>query len=204
MNIIEQQEIWGNPNNWINDGEEWSVYFGDTDNLWQQISNKFDKYLKGNVVEIAPGYGRMTKYLLDHNINLHIVDVNKNCISKCVYKFGDNVKSYIVNDGKTLNYSDNQIDFVFSWDSFVHMTEDVIESYIKEIYRILKNGGYSFIHHSFFYSDSLPSHNIAGRSSMNPILFKEIVERNNMIIVSQEDFRVSDNITDTISIFKKI
>lgn len=150
MNIEEQKNIWSNLNNWINDGHEWSEWFGTTDNLWNIIYQEIKPYLKGEVLEIAPGYGRMTKYLIDYSDNLNLVDLNENCINRCKEKFGDKIKSYSVNDGKSLNYNDNVLDFIFSYDSFVHMTSDVIESYIKEIYRTLKNDGYAFIHHSFF------------------------------------------------------
>ena len=83
------------------------------------------------------------------------------------------------------------------------MTEDVIESYIKEIYRTLKNDSYAFIHHSFFYGEIDPISNIAGRSNMTPDIFKGLVEKYNMTIISQEDFRTSEKINDTITIFHK-
>ena len=203
MNIEEQKKLWGNPDNWSNEGHEWSTYFGTTDNLWSIIYPKFENYLKGEVLEIAPGFGRITEYLLQKIDNLSVIDLNEICIQKCKEKFGDKIKNYIVNDGKTLNFEDNLFDFIFSFDSFVHMTSDVIESYIQEISRTLKKDGYAFIHHSFLYSSSQPTQNIGGRSDMNPDLFKSFVEKYNMKIISQENFRISEEINDTITIFKK-
>jgi ubiquinone/menaquinone biosynthesis C-methylase UbiE len=203
MNIEEQKKIWNDPNMWIDDGNEWSIFFGTTDNLWNIIYPKFEKYINGEVLEIAPGFGRITEYLLQKNSNLSVVDLNEICIEKCKYKFKDKIKKYIINDGKSLDFNNEYFDFVFSYDSFVHMTEDVIESYIKEISRTLKHNGYSFIHHSFFYGSETPSLNLAGRSNMTPDLFKNIVEKYNMEIISQENFQVSENITDVLSIFYK-
>lgn len=205
MNIEEQKNVWGNPNNWTNDGHEWSIYFGTTDNLWNIIYPKFEKYLNGEVLEIAPGYGRITNYLLEKTNNLSVIDLNENCIEKCKEKFGNKIKSYIVNDGKSLNFNNETFDFIFSYDSFVHMTEDVIECYIKEIYRTLKPNSYAFIHHSFFSggSSEATTKNIAGRSNMTPILFKNLVEKYNMKVISQENFKVSENTNDTITIFQK-
>ena len=204
MNIEEQKSVWNNPNNWINEGHEWSEYFGTTDNLWNIIYPKFEKYLKDEVLEIAPGFGRITKYLLEKTNNLSIIDLNEICIEKCKEKFGDKIKSYIVNDGKTLNFENESFDFIFSFDSFVHMTEDVIECYMKEINRTLKPNGCAFIHHSFMFNGSEePTHNIGGRSNMNPEIFKTLVTKNNMNIVSQENFTISNTVTDTITIFKK-
>ena len=205
MNIEEQKNLWNNPNNWTNDGNEWSIYFGTTENLWNKIYPKFKDYITGNVLEIAPGFGRMTEYLLKYTKNLSIIDLNDICIEKCKQRFDNRINNYIVNDGKTLNFDDDSFDFIFSFDSFVHMTEDVIESYITEIYRTLKNNGYVFIHHSFFIGgdNNNVSENIAGRSNMTPEIFKNIVEKYKMIVISQENFRISDQINDTITIFKK-
>jgi ubiquinone/menaquinone biosynthesis C-methylase UbiE len=205
MNIEEQKNLWNNPNNWSNDGNEWSIYFGTTENLWNKIYPKFKDYITGNVLEIAPGFGRMTEYLLRYTNDLSIIDLNDICIEKCKQRFDNRINNYIVNDGKTLNFDDKSFDFIFSFDSFVHMTEDVIESYISEIYRTLKNNGYVFIHHSFFIGgdNNNVSENIAGRSNMTPEIFKNIVEKYKMIVISQENFRISDQINDTITIFKK-
>jgi len=203
MNIKEQKELWGNPGSWSDDGHEWSGHFGTTDNLWNILYTKIEKYLKGEVLEIAPGYGRITKYLLEKVSNLSIVDLNNNCIEKCKEKYGDKIKSYVVNDGKTLNYNDDTFDFVFSYDSFVHMTADVIECYLIEIQRVLKSNGYVFIHHSYFFGDDNPTSNIAGRSNMTPEVFRNLVERYDMDIVSQEHFRVSEQVSDILTIFYK-
>jgi len=204
MNIEEQKDIWGNPNNWIDNGNDWSTYFETTDKLWNLIYQKIEKYLNGNVLEIAPGYGRMTEYLLKNNTNLSIVDLNENCIEKCKERFGDKIKSYKVNNGFSLQYEENYFDFVFSYDSFVHMTKDVIESYIKNISKILKPNGYTFIHHSFFYGSEYPRDNIAGRSNMTPDLFRNIVTKYGMQVISQENFRTSEQANDIITIFKKM
>lgn len=205
MNIEEQKNMWNNLDNWSNGGHEWSIYFGTTKNLWNIIYPKFKNYINGNILEIAPGFGRMTEYLLKHTKNLSIVDLCDICIENCKEKFGNTIEKYVINDGKTLNFDDNSFDFIFSFDSFVHMTEDVIECYISEINRTLKNNGHAFIHHSFFMggNNNNVSENIAGRSNMTPETFKNIVEKYKMIVISQENFRISEQINDTITIFKK-
>lgn len=203
MNIEEQKRIWNDENMWIKDGHEWSAFFGTTEYLWNLIYPKVKDYLKGDVLEIAPGFGRMTEFLLNYSGTLSIIDLNDICIKKCIDKFGSQIRNYIVNDGKSLFFPDNNFDFIFSYDSFVHMTEDVVESYIKETSRTLKNNRYAFIHHSNFYNSFTPSENIAGRASMNPDLFKSFVNKYNMEIISQEAFQVSEEIFDTLSIFYK-
>jgi len=117
--------------------------------------------------------------------------------------------AYFINDGKSLTgVRDSSQDLVFSFDSFVHMHANVTEEYIKEIYRVLKPGGYGFIHHSWIYGGSDNSFwNSAGRANMSPEKFKEFVEDNNMQIVFQRPINFEAvngwDGTDCISFFVK-
>ena len=88
------------------------------------------------------------------------------------------------------------------------MHANVTEEYIKEIYRVLKPGGQAFIHHSWLYGGSDNSvDNVAGRASMSPEQFKELVTNNNMEIISQDPIKFESlglwNGTDCISMFRK-
>src|SRR5205823_12960691 len=49
------------------------------------------------------------------------------------------------------------VDFVFSFDSFVHLPREIVAGYLNELRRTLKIGGKGFIHHSNLgaYADSL-------------------------------------------------
>jgi ubiquinone/menaquinone biosynthesis C-methylase UbiE len=119
------------------------------------------------------------------------------------------VLAYLVNDGKSIpKVRDNSQDLVFSYDSFVHMHANVTEEYIKEIYRVLKPGGYGYIHHSWIYGGKENSvENIAGRANMSPEQFKEFVDKYNMEIVSQTPISFESvgswNGNDCISFFRK-
>ena len=197
---VEEQRKWNDPSLWNNDGENW----GNSFNLWNNvIFPKISNYVSGkDTLEIAAGYGRLTKHLLDHTKSLSIVELNDNCIKRCRERFGDKIKEYAINNGKTLSmFNDNSFDFIFSWDSFVHMNKEVIDSYLKEIKRVLRSGGYAIIHHSFFSGGNIESFkNKAGRSNMSPDVFNEMLIKYGLELISQEDYHVEE--TDTISIFK--
>ena len=45
---------------------------------------------------------------------------------------------------------DGAVDFVFSFDSFVHPDREIVEAYLRELGTKLKIGGKGFIHHSNF------------------------------------------------------
>jgi hypothetical protein len=84
------------------------------------------------------------------------------------------------------------------------MHRNVIEDYIKEIFRVLVPGGHSFIHHSNFVGgQDFSFYNIGGRSNMDFILFREIVEKNGMTVILQEPVNMNDRIVDYITVFVK-
>tara|TARA_R110000772_G_scaffold5691_2_gene20358 strand:- start:11846 stop:12514 length:669 start_codon:yes stop_codon:yes gene_type:complete len=208
---IDEQRKWNKDSMWKDGGHEWSSNVGhDTDYIWNKyIFEHLREFRNDDILEIAPGYGRMTQYLSVLTSNLSVVDLNENCINKTKEKLGNFVENYYINDGLKLDMiSSNSVDLVFSYDSFVHMHKNVIESYIEEIERVLKNGGYGFIHHSQYYSDEdLSFGNYGGRSDMNKDLFNEMVKKNGMEVIKQFDIQFDPeglwNGIDTITIFKK-
>jgi SAM-dependent methyltransferase len=207
---IEEQRLWNLNSNWSIDGHEWSKSFGTTEDLWNnQIFDKIKEFRGKKILEIAPGFGRITQFLSILASELIVVDLNPLCIEKTKSKLKHHVLAYFVNDGKSIpKVRDNSQDLVFSFDSFVHMHANVTEEYVKEIHRVLKPGGQAFIHHSWLYGGSEEStHNVAGRANMSPEQFKTFVENNNMEIVSQNAIQFEPlelwNGTDCISIFRK-
>ena len=110
-------------------------------------------------MEIAPGFGRWTHYLKDYCQGLWAIDPLSECIEACSRRFAaeSHVHCYL-NDGRSLSMiPDASVDFVFSFDSFVHLPREIIEAYLSELARTLKIGGKGFIHHSNLgaYADSL-------------------------------------------------
>jgi SAM-dependent methyltransferase len=207
---IEEQRLWNLNSNWTIDGHEWSKSFGTTEELWNnEIFDKIKEFRGKKILEIAPGFGRITQFLSILAGELIVVDLNPLCIEKTRSKLKHHVLAYFVNDGKSIpKVRDNSQDLVFSFDSFVHMHANVTEEYVKEIYRVLKPGGHAFIHHSWLYGGSDEStNNVAGRANMSPEQFKIFVENNNMEIVSQNIIQFeplnSWNGTDCISMFRK-
>ena len=103
-----------------------------------------------SILEIACGYGRWTQYLKDQCEKLIAIDLSEECIQACKERFSESRNiQYHVNDGKSLDMIlDGSIDFVFSFDSLVHVNEGVIEGYLSQLQRILNKEGVAFIHHS--------------------------------------------------------
>jgi hypothetical protein len=137
---------------WIQAGEEWSEPWGSSAAQWfATILARIHQCLPARtILEIAPGFGRWTYYLKEHCERLHVVDPDERCIETCRRRFSaDSHLSYHVNDGRSLAMiPDRSIDFVFSFDSLVHVPQDVVEAYLRQLPEKLKDDGIAFIHHS--------------------------------------------------------
>jgi SAM-dependent methyltransferase len=139
---------------WKAAGEEWSQPWGSSAAQWDgTILPRIRHCLPvGTILEIAPGFGRWTHYLKDYCDELWAVDKSSECIEACRLRFAaePHVRCCL-NDGRSLSMiPDSSVDFIFSFDSFVHTGPDVVEAYLRELGIKLKVGGKGFIHHSNF------------------------------------------------------
>ena len=96
---------------------------------------------KMRTLEIGCGAGRMTGYLGELFGEVHGVDISDEMIrkGKNSLKWMSNVHLYQNNGVDLSMFPDNYFDFAFSYIVFQHIPEkEVIISYIKEAYRVLK------------------------------------------------------------------
>lgn len=150
--LEENKKKWAT-HHWSMAGDEWSTLGGGSDRWWHGILlprllpllNALPE--KPHVLEIAPGHGRWTQYLLHHANTLTAVDIDQGCLDACRVRFGDRV-TLVLGDGRMLGDINGPIDLCFSYDSLVHAEMDVMGSYMAELARVLRPGGYAFIHHS--------------------------------------------------------
>lgn len=150
-NVRDNFEMWS-AYEWPRGGDEWSNNFGSSRGLWfGMILPRVHHFLPADhVLEIAPGYGRCSQFLVREARRLTLVDLVPKCIEACRARFAEHSHvRYVVNDGMTLpGVPDASVDFVFSWDSLVHVDRAPIRSYLHEIARVLRPGGHAFLHHS--------------------------------------------------------
>ena len=150
--VDENRTNFGSDWDWSRRGDEWSRWWGGTPALWHAgILPRIHEFVPtGTILEIAPGFGRWTQYLKDLAERLVIVDLAEECIEGCRERFADATNiSYHVNDGRSLEMvADGSIDFAFSFDSLVHVEDDVLTAYLNQLATKLKPDGVGFIHHS--------------------------------------------------------
>ena len=139
---------------WKEAGEEWSQPWGSSAAQWTgTIFPRIRECLPADtILEIAPGFGRWTHYLKDYCKELWAVDKSNECIEACRERFASHSHvRCVLNDGRSLSMiPDASVDFIFSFDSFVHPDREVVEAYLRQLGTKLKIGGRGLIHHSNF------------------------------------------------------
>jgi 2-polyprenyl-3-methyl-5-hydroxy-6-metoxy-1,4-benzoquinol methylase len=152
MASIETNKQWWNESSWSEAGNEWSSGYGTPAMQWHaSILPRIHRYLPAaTILEIAPGFGRWTHYLKDACREMFLVDLSEKCITACQERFrSEKHLRYHVNDGTSLAMiPPRSVDFLFSYDSLVHVEADVIRAYLEQLPTILAPEGVAFIHHS--------------------------------------------------------
>ena len=137
---------------WIAAGEEWSEPWGGSAAQWfgsilPRVQEALPAY---TIVEIGSGFGRWSYYLRQHCQHLHLVDPDRQCVEACRQRFGsDPAVSYHRNENNSLAViPERSVDFIFSFDSLVHVRREAIEAYLSQFAAKLTPDGIAFIHHS--------------------------------------------------------
>jgi SAM-dependent methyltransferase len=143
---------WDGLYDWQGAGEEWSsMWGGSRAQLLGTLYPRISAFLPAKaVLEIAPGFGRWTQFLLGACGSFQGVDLSQQCVDACIARFaGRSNAKFFKNEGTSLECAgDGTIDLVFSFDSLVHATAEVMRAYVPEILRVLSPSGIAFIHHS--------------------------------------------------------
>ncbi|MGR8932194.1 MAG: methyltransferase domain-containing protein [Gammaproteobacteria bacterium] len=133
---------------WSGGGEEWTPSAE-----WKAsvVKTFIDPYFSTDyaVLEIGPGGGRWTQYLLPRAKTLTAVDISETCVQTCKSKFGHYKHAdFVVGNGRDLAMLDDRsIDRIWSFDVFVHINASEFASYISEFARVLQPGGLGVIQH---------------------------------------------------------
>jgi SAM-dependent methyltransferase len=194
--IQENRDHW-NHYLWPEGGDEWSeVWGGASFQWWGALYPRLMRFLPtGTVLEIAPGFGRFTQFLLEQCSRFIGVDLSKKCVEECRSRFQDSGRaSFHVNNGLTLPMiDDGTVDFAFSFDSLLHAEADVLRSYVAEFATKLSPDGVGFIHHSNIgaFADSetghIPFDNLHWRAeSCSAELFRSYCDELSLSCIRQE------------------
>jgi ubiquinone/menaquinone biosynthesis C-methylase UbiE len=190
---LEQNRFWDRYN-WPQDGDEWTDqarFCGMAYSVWKQ--DLVDTFIvpsvteKSTVLDLGVGHGRWTP-ILAHRAQRYIgVDFNPLCLDYCRRRFAGLANAeFLLNDGRALSLvTDRSIQFIWSYDSFVHIEPDITQGYLAEFARVLSPGGRCTIHHPG--SPDPRQCAIGGRSAVTAALFARLASACGLRVLAQVD-----------------
>ncbi len=140
-----------------------------------------------DVLEIGPGGGRWTEYLLPRSRRMILADISARCIGICMDRFGSDprIEGHVLADSTLSFQADNSVDVIWSYDVFVHVNPEDTARYLEEAARVLRPGGTAIVHHSGTYSDDQVAAD-GYRSHMTAELFASLAVHNGLRVVGQD------------------
>lgn len=197
--------IWNNWD-WSAKGDEWTH---NPDWKTSVVRNFIDPYFVETctILEVGPGAGRWTEYLVSRCERLIGIDISVTCVKECRRRFAEFPNAvFEVGNGIDLRSLDNaSVDRLWSFDVFVHINKQEFASYVAEFKRVLKPGGIGIIHHG-----SVGGSNGGWRSDVTLSDVKHFMEENDLEIKSQVKSWIDDReehhaglYGDVITIFRK-
>jgi ubiquinone/menaquinone biosynthesis C-methylase UbiE len=193
MPTLEENRFW-DKYDWPKDGDEWTdqaAHCGMPYAIWKQdVVAAFitpNIPMNSTVVELAMGHGRWTPFLAQRSRRYIGVDFGPSCVRFCRARFANlpNAEFY-TNDGRTMpTVARNSVQFIWSFDSFVHIEPDITTGYMMEFARVLSPGGRCVIHHPGTPTSSQRLQ--GGRSALTTHLFARLARDCGLAVLSQVD-----------------
>lgn len=135
------------------EGKFYGMQWGDPNKV-DRLRYVRDRYIlpfvndKSTAIEIGPGGGRWTQFLQDFE-RIYVVDYHQELLDELAKNFEKENTFFVKNNGTDFpNIADSSIDFVFSFGVFVHLDIEIIDAYLEEIHRVMKNGAYAVLQYS--------------------------------------------------------
>jgi SAM-dependent methyltransferase len=193
MPTLEQNRFWDRYH-WPQDGDEWTdqaAYCRIDYAVWKRdlIEAFIVPNAAGNstVLEVGVGHGRWTPFLARGAKRYIGIDFNPSCIDFCRRRFVDlaNADFHLTNGRSLAPVAGGSVQFVWSYDSFVHIEPDLTEDYLAEFARVLAQGGRCSIHHPG--TPDPRQRAVGGRSEVTRESFARLAEASGLRILSQVD-----------------
>jgi SAM-dependent methyltransferase len=138
---------------------------------------------ESTVLEIGPGGGRWTRYLLGAR-RIYLIDYHQELLDELARSFRDPRLTMIRNHGSDFpGVPEGAVDFLFSFGCFVHLDLDIIEGYLDNVRGVLKPDGIAVLHYAdktkpgaqrkSSFSDNDPERMRAGITSRGFTIYEE-------------------------------
>ncbi len=136
-------------------------------------------------LEIGPGGGRWTRYMLDFS-KVYIIDFHQELLDQLKKSYRNDNLVFIKNSGSDFpGVPDNSVDFVFSFGVFVHLDEELIRAYLAEMRRVLKPGGNGLL--QFADKTKIMAKDNPGFSDNNPEKMRGMLHDAGFVVVEEDN-----------------
>ncbi len=165
------------------DAERWTHLFWAENTVFSRL---FGIMSLADVIELACGHGRHSEQIAERCGTLALMDIHQENIDACKTRLSRFSRlSFVLNNGYNFEpIATESISAIFCYDAMVHFAPDVVQSYLKDTYRVLRPGGMALYHHSNL---SAPETNYAknthARNHMTQELFASYCSQASMEIV---------------------
>jgi ubiquinone/menaquinone biosynthesis C-methylase UbiE len=135
-------------------------------------------------VEIGPGGGRWTRYLLGFQ-RVYAVDYHKELLDELARNIQAGNLIAIHNNGSDFpGVPDRSIDFIFSFGTFVHLEAPTLTSYLANMHRVLAPGANVVLHYAD--QNKVMARENPGFADMDPERMRQLVEGAGYTIVDED------------------
>jgi cyclopropane fatty-acyl-phospholipid synthase-like methyltransferase len=136
-------------------------------------------------VEIGPGGGRWTRYLLTC-LELYCVEYYKELLEELSSNFKAPGLHLILNNGNDFpGIADGIVDFLFSYGVFVHLELQTIDAYVFNMRRLVKHRANLVIHYSDMSKEM--ARQTKGFSDNDAPRMREVISKNGFRIVEEDN-----------------
>jgi ubiquinone/menaquinone biosynthesis C-methylase UbiE len=125
----------------------WLDIFWNADYPFMRLFNKLDH---SSILELACGRGRHSMKMQNEPNEKWVTDVNNTNVDFCKNRFIDDplYHVFLCNGIDLRPMGDASLTAVFCYDAMVHFDCEVVSSYLRDTFRVLKSGGRALLHHS--------------------------------------------------------
>lgn len=150
----KSQVILGNQKITDDERDNYINYLGDEWATVEDAVNIVSEYITpfisqdSTVAEIGVGGGRIAAKLVENVEKLYCFDIAEEMLKKAEAALSEypQINFHLIKNSQFEPEFNEQFDFVYSFDVFVHLDLLTICKYLNSIYKILKSGGRAFIH----------------------------------------------------------
>jgi SAM-dependent methyltransferase len=154
--VVDNLAQWDMQDPWPQDGDEWDGQAracGVAYDTWKAgITSRYGPLLPagGTVLEIGPGHGRWSEWLIEKAGLLVLCDISPNCLDACRARLAGRgrLRTHVSQGDDLPTDLTGKIDVVWSYDCLVHVGPRECERYLLEIARVLRPGGVAVVHHA--------------------------------------------------------